>query len=58
MGIRLRKKWLFTWAVFFVGAVLAWKAGSSLGDYTAFATLILGVACASDVTDKKLNGAQ
>lgn len=55
--MRLRKKWAFTWAVFAVGALLAWKAAASLGDYTAFATLILGVACASDVTDKKLNGA-
>ena len=54
--MRIRKKWAFTWAVFAVGALLAWMTSASLSEYTAFATLLLGVACASDVTDKKLNG--
>jgi hypothetical protein len=40
-----------------VGAfVIAWTQSSSLGEWTAFCTMILALIFAADVADKKLNG--
>lgn len=38
------------------GAVIAWKTGSSLGDWTIFAATMIGTFGVADVADKKLNG--
>lgn len=35
---------------------IAWSQGSSLGEWTAFSTMLLGLIFAADITDKKLNG--
>lgn len=55
--MRLRKKWFFAWGVFLFGCAIAWRTGASLPDYTAYATIFLGLAFGADITDKKLNGA-
>jgi hypothetical protein len=44
------------WAVFGVGAVLAFQTGATLGEWTAFGVMLLAAFAASDVADKKLNG--
>lgn len=53
-----RKKYVLTLLVFTGGLVIALIDRSSLGEYTAFATLLLATHHAADVTDKKLNGPQ
>ena len=52
----IRKKYSMAWAVFLVGAVLVFTSPASLGAWTAFGTVLLGVFCGADVADKKLNG--
>ena len=51
---RWRKKYTLALLIFAVGSTLALKAGSSLGEYTAFATILLGVFGAQDLVDKKV----
>lgn len=53
-----RKKYVLTWATFLGGMTIGLLTGATLGEYTAFSTMILGVFVAADVTDKKLNGGQ
>lgn len=55
--MRFRKKWVFTWAVFSFGCVIAWRTNADLPTYLSFATIMLGGGAAADITDKKLNGA-
>lgn len=51
---RWRKKYALTLLIFVTGTVLAFKLGSSLGEYTAFCTLLLGVFGTQDLVDKKV----
>lgn len=51
---RWRKKYTLTLLIFAAGTTLAFVQGESLGAYTAFATLILGVFGAADLVDKKV----
>jgi len=51
---RWRKKYTLTLLIFAAGSALAFKLGSSLGEYTAFATLLLGVFGTQDLVDKKV----
>jgi hypothetical protein len=51
---RWRKKYTLTLLIFVFGSALSWKLGSSLGEYTAFATLLLGVFGTQDLVDKKV----
>ena len=37
------------------GTIMAFLNSSTLGEYTAFAAIIVGIFGAADVTDKKLN---
>jgi len=52
---RFRKKYTLTLLIFVVGSALALKAGSSLGEYTAFSVMLLGVFGAQDLVDKKIS---
>lgn len=51
-----KKKYALSLAIFVVGSALAFKTGAGLGEYTAFATMLLGTFALADVADKKLNG--
>lgn len=51
-----KRKYALTMALFVVGATIAFVTKASLGEWTAFATMLLGTFAAADVTDKKLNG--
>ena len=55
--IKIFKK-KFTLACMFwaAGSGLAFMVGSSLGEYTAFSAVVLGLFKMSDVADKRLNG--
>ena len=50
------RKLILTYIVFIVGCVIAFMKGATLGEYTAFATIVLAAYGASNITDKKLNG--
>ena len=54
--IAISRKLLLTYVVFIVGSVIAFSADATLGEYTAFATIILTAYGVVNVTDKKLNG--
>lgn len=58
--MRFRKKYSLAVALFIGGTTLAFHAGSTLAEYTAFAALLLAVFGASDVGDKHVtrNGNQ
>jgi hypothetical protein len=51
-----KRKYALTLGLFVMGAVIALYTKASLGEWTAFATMLLGTFAAADVTDKKLNG--
>lgn len=51
---RFRKKYTLTLLIFVTGTALAFYSGSGLGEYTAFATLLLSVFGAADLVDKKV----
>lgn len=51
---RFRKKFTLTLLIYVAGTALAFHAGSGLGEYTAFATLLLGVFGSQDLVDKKM----
>ena len=51
---RWRKKYALTLLLWASGTLLAFTAGSSLGEYTAYATLLLAIFGASDLVDKKV----
>ena len=51
---RWRKKYTLALLIFVAGTVLAFVNKSSLGEYTGFATLLLGVFGAADLVDKKV----
>lgn len=55
---RFRKKYILTLCVFCAGTTIAVLSDASLGEYTAFATMLLGTFGMADVADKKLNGGQ
>ena len=50
----IRKKYTLTLLIFVIGSALAFQAGSSLGEYTAFSVMLLGVFGAQDLVDKKI----
>ena len=52
--MKFRKKFALTLMIFGVGSYLALQVGSSLGEYTAFSVMLLGVFGASDLVDKKV----
>jgi len=52
--MNFRKKYALTLAIFVAGSALAFHAGSGLGEYTAFATILLAVFGSQDLVDKKL----
>jgi hypothetical protein len=55
--MEVKKKYMMAWAVFVVGAYeTVFNGAASLGQWTAFGTMILAVFSAADVADKKLNG--
>jgi len=51
---RFRKKYALTLLIFAVGSALAFVSKASLGEYTAFSVMLLGVFGASDLVDKKV----
>ena len=51
---RWRKKYTLALLIFAAGTTIAFVNQSSLGEYTGFATLILGVFGAADLVDKKV----
>ena len=51
---KFRKKFILTLLLWASGTALAFKVGSSLGEYTAYATLLLAIFGASDLVDKKV----
>ena len=52
--MKFRKKFVLTILLWASGTVLAFTVNSSLGEYTAYATLLLGIFGASDLVDKKV----
>ncbi len=57
MSILKQFKKKFTLACMFwaAGTALAFQAGGSLGEYTAFTAVVLGLFAGGDVADKHLN---
>ena len=53
--IAISRKLVLTYAVFTVGCAIAFIKGATLGEYTAFAAIILAAYGAANVTDKRLN---
>jgi hypothetical protein len=51
---RFRKKFTLALLLWASGTALAFTMQTGLGEYTAFATLLLGVFGTQDVVDKKL----
>lgn len=51
---RFRKKYTLTLLIWASGTLLAFYSDASLGTYTGFATLLLGVFGAADLVDKKV----
>lgn len=50
----MRKKFALTLLLWASGTALAFHVGSGLGEYTAYATLLLGIFGAADLVDKKI----
>ncbi len=51
---RMRKKFTLALLLYVSGTALAFYTGASLGAYTAYAIMLLGVFGASDLVDKKV----
>jgi hypothetical protein len=51
---RFRKKYTLTLLLWASGTALAFYGGAGMGEYTAFATLLLSAFGAADLVDKKL----
>ena len=49
-----RKKFILTLLLWATGTALAFYVGSSLGEYTAYATILLAGFAAADLVDKKV----
>ncbi len=47
-----RKKYTLALLIFFVGSILAFRSGASLGEYTAFTGVLLTIFGAADLVDK------
>ena len=52
----ISRKLVLTYVVFVAGCIVAFSSNATLGEYTAFAAIILAAYGAANVTDKKLNG--
>lgn len=53
---RFKKKFTLALLFWVSGTYIAISVDSSLGEYTAFTTIVLALFKVSDVIDKKLNG--
>ena len=52
----MKKKFSLILLLWASGTTIAFVTSASLGEYTAFATLLGSLFAAADVADKKLNG--
>ena len=55
---RFKKKYTLALLFWASGTVLAFQTDATLGSYTAFATIVLGLFKTADVIDKNINGGQ
>ncbi len=54
--IDISRKLVLTYTVFAVGCAIAFTTDTTLGEYTAFAAIILAAYGAANVTDKWVGG--
>ena len=52
--LRFRKKYALALLIWAAGSFLAYDVNAGLGEYTAFATILLGVFGTQDLVDKKV----
>ncbi len=50
----MRKKFTLTLLLYVSGTALAFQSGAGLGEYTAYAIMLLATFGAADLVDKKL----
>jgi len=53
---KFKKKFALAVMFWATGSVIAFMVHSTLGEYTAFTAIVLGLFAGGDVADKKLNG--